>query len=311
MGALLGQGSLVRFIDQVECPDVAVDRHGSRYWVLGLLLSLFLQFAGRTSLNPLDADYCRDPGFVEDVRGVLLALLALFRGEMARGGTRDAVTLLEDRQRCEELLVLLSTRSSAVDMGALSRQPEVLQPQANAEESGVRPLSLLTWNIAGEALACTAPSSWSLKDKDHAVLSEILRWAPDVLALQECATAGRLSTLTSRGYVFVGAAPCHEGYVQLYFKLALAFESCLPSFHSSPLPAVCSILVHNGLRLFVAAVHLAPGGNGGDMRMRQMQALRSWQRSAKAETAVLLGDFSVRDVEVDTWCINLGLSESY
>ena len=115
-------------------------------------------------MDPLDPSYPRNPGIVEDIRSVLLATLALFRGEMARGGSRDASVLLEDAKRSEEFIRLVGARVEIADAPALL-DPARRQPPDVPEDAAMRHLSLLTWNVAGDALACTAPSSWSLRDK--------------------------------------------------------------------------------------------------------------------------------------------------
>ena len=80
---------------------------------------------------------------------------------------------------------------------------------------------VVTWNISAvgdEYKSCQAPERWSGEEQVSAVVQEILRWAPDVISLQECEDEDALPGLLSKYALVSLAGPTHHGFVHLYVR---------------------------------------------------------------------------------------------
>ena len=148
--------------------------------------------------------------------------------------SHDALKLdaLRDKEGCREFVEGLARRVSGSDGGVGDGRDDgedgdadVVRVAEGVAVSARRvvlddlaPVSVLTWNIDGAGKSRLAPESFTVAEKVAVVQLEILRWAPEVVALQECDGQVGLDALCKQRYDFVGAAAAHRGYVHLYVK---------------------------------------------------------------------------------------------
>ena len=147
-------------------------------------------------------------------------------------------------------------------------------------------------------LSAQAPADeriWSIDDNFDAVQAEVLRLQPDLLSLQECASASAAARLVEK-YTFVGARAGHSdeaGFVHLYLKKPLRqLPLELPG-----LPGVgCSVKLRHAV-VAVVALHLAAGEDAAATRekhlCRAVELAGAWD-----ETVVVLGDLNLKDAEL-------------
>jgi len=167
------------------------------------------------------------------------------------------------------------------------------------ETVGEGQLTSLTWNISTApdlpGVSARAPASWTVADNLAALAREVRRLSPDVLALQECPGEDAVAALGG-AYSFLGSAPSHSGFVHLYAREGVG---CRRLELPSGLPAVAGESRVGDLRLQWLAVHLSPGKEGAARRRRQLaRALAALDGC----TVAVLGDFNVREEEVEVVC---------
>ena len=133
---------------------------------------------------------------------------------------------------------------------------------------------MLTWNVNQklQPLSAQAPADarvWSVDDNFAAVQAEVLRLQPDLLTLQECASATAAPRLAEK-YTFVGARAGHSeeaGFVHLYVKKPLRH---LP-FEVDGLPGVgCRVKLLHAI-VAVVALHLAAGEEAAATREKHLR----------------------------------------
>ena len=190
------------------------------------------------------------------------------------------------------LMERLCLEQAVEEPKSIPGQGQAASRQRFVEVSDFQPLKVLTWNISGNTKSSRAPKSFSVEDKMATVQLEITeRWQPDVLALQECATAESLPLLRAK-YVFVGSQPVEDekrscGFVHLYVHKGLAAERLtLDAFAPA---VVARVRVSPALSFDVAAVHLMPGISGQKERLKQLQACIAPMRP---ECRLVLGDMN-------------------
>ena len=94
------------------------------------------------------------------------------------------------------LMERLCLEQAVEEPKSIPGQGQTASRQRFVEVSDFQPLKVLTWNISGNTKSSRAPKSFSVEDKIATVQLEITeRWQPDLLALQECATAESLPLL--------------------------------------------------------------------------------------------------------------------
>jgi exonuclease III len=253
---------------------------------------------------------------VRSLRSRLRAAFQFLRREVDRLGVRDILHTMrggggEEVRRCRSLVELLAAPSSGqerlgADLAAQSARSSRSLPMLRGDE--VQPLAFVTWNVAGNDVACTAPEGFCAQDKFARVAEALQRWQPDVLAVQESPAEGALVGV-ERSFRLVGSVAAHAGYVQLYVRPE-AEVTVLPIVPG--VPAVFARMKVGACFLTIVVVHLAPHLEGATARREQLavivEALRAVTSVRDDEGAgvapsardgvVLLGDFNVRRDEV-------------
>ena len=179
------------------------------------------------------------------------------------------------------------------DAGTVSVAEGVAVSARRVVLDDLAPVSVLTWNIDGMGKSRLAPESFVLAEKLAIVQLEILRWAPEVVALQECDGDVALEALCKQKYDFVGAAVAHRGYVQLYVKKGVRWGRRQVV---EGLPAVLAEVAFAGKAVCVAGVHLEPHAEGVARRREQLRGVLAAMWGA---SVMVLGDLNARDAEVE------------
>ena len=193
---------------------------------------------------------------------------------------------------------LAPTRRARSTHSAPARAEVVDAGQGNAL---VEPCVVLTWNVNAKSgqKSAQAPADdrvWSAADNLDAVQAEVLRWRPDVFALQECVCSRALPRFDG-SYVLLGSRVGHSaaaGAVYLYAKTALEVEPLL----LTGVPGVGAVLRIAGQRLAFLALHLASGSASAGQRRRHLQDALAAAAVGDPGGVVLLGDLNVRDEEL-------------
>ena len=229
-GARGSRGVAVDMLDGfVECADSA----DVGVFVLGAIAQRVAKAASVQCAGDLTG--------ADSVRSLRLrAAFQFLRREVDRLGVRDILHILrggreEEVKRCRSLLELLAAPPSGQErLGADSEAQNACSsrslPMLRGDE--VQPLAFVTWNVAGNDVACTAPEGFCAQDKFARVAEALQRWQPDVLAVQESPGEGALMGV-ERSFRLVGAVAAHAGHVQLYVRRE-AEVTLLPSFQEYP-----------------------------------------------------------------------------
>ena len=308
VGARGSRGVAVDMLDGfVECADSA----DVGVFVLGAIAQRVAKAASVQCAGDLTGAES-----VRSLRSRLRAAFQFLRREVDRLGVRDILHILrggreEEVKRCRSLLELLAAPSSGQErLGAESEAQNACSsrflPMLRGDE--VQPLAFVTWNVAGNDVAITAPEGFCAQDKFARVAEALQRWQPDVLAVQESPGEGALMGV-ERSFRLVGAVAAHAGHVQLYVRRE-AEVTLLPSVPG--VPAVFARMKVGACFLTIVVVHLAPHLEGATARREQLasivEALRAETRvrddvgaglaPSGRDGVVLLGDFNVRCDEV-------------
>lgn len=181
------------------------------------------------------------------------------------------------------------------------------------------PLSLLTWNLAGDAL----PYGRTLTqdDKSTMILAEIRRCVPDILLIQESCFSN--SFWTDIGYARAGlSAKTHgDGVTEILYNTSscrLRHAWNVPA--NWPLPfagpkdiydfPIARFDLQGGTEITVVSVHLAAGTQGAQQRSTQLRVLK---QSLKDVTTPLIiaGDTNMRESETRDACTTLACHDAF
>ena len=272
-------------------PPCAESRE-SLLWCLGLVVNEILQMMGAFAAQPAGDD------FLENVRQAAVGWFASLRASADETGDRDVLPQLSKTRRCHDLLQGWSSArvprasQSAALRAAAARDSSVRGPGPGAPKAQMR---FVTWNIAQApglpGKSAQAPDSWTRAENLSSIEQELLRWSPDVVALQECPSAAPLARLRHH-YELVGASVSHAGFVHLYRRPGAALER-VPL---RDVPAVVARVQVGGLVLHVVAVHLRHGSGSNSAHSRRV-ALRKALRHCTGDAVMVLGDFNIREEE--------------
>jgi len=171
-------------------------------------------------------------------------------------------------------------------------------------------------NISQAMLSEMAPDSFSAKDQNNALINELLRNDPDVIALQECPDPDwAMKSGGFKGYRSVGSTPSHAGHVVLLVRESIAVTQG-GVIIVDDLPMVSALLLMNGkLPVMVASVHLEPFQQGSFARQDQVDQLLELAATTPSNHGppsmlVFAGDTNMREEEdsviegkglVDVW----------
>ena len=186
LGALLnGSSGFEEISEMVVRPRPPGGRRDSALLALGLILHRVGRWAAMVDVVEEEWDEAFVGNFVCRTRRCLAATFTALRREVEGSGGRDVFGYLCSEEACRNTLEKL-----------------LVPPVVVTEDVGVRGgpkefLKFLTWNISGMQVSAQAPGDgrWTLKDNMAAVEAEIVRWDPDVVALQECSDECGLSRL--------------------------------------------------------------------------------------------------------------------
>ena len=220
-------------------------------------------------------------------------------GDCSHG--REVLPQLPDAEACRAWLQKLVSKPDVVLRHARSLAPlRMTLPQEGGSALSLEPVAVLTWTVNQKIrpLSAQAPADsrvWSVDDNFAAVRAEVLRLQPDLLTLQECASATAAPRFAEK-YTFVGARAGHSeaaGFVHLYVKKSFRH---LP-LEVDGLPGIgCRVKM---LHTFVAvvALHLSAGEEAAVTREKHLRRVVDLT-DATEDTVVLLGDLNVRDSEL-------------
>ena len=156
--------------------------------VLGMILQVLLKGTDRACCSVEDA------AFLASTRNALCTSFSELRMEADKRESRDVLLQLSTKASCERFLNMMSeahtSRAVVSPVPACAAAPTRVR---KVEVSDFQPLQILSWNIAADSKSRLAPESFSVADKMAAVQQEILRWSPDIVALQECSSSHCLS----------------------------------------------------------------------------------------------------------------------
>ena len=293
-GLLKPQAAVVDMVDicKAPCPDCA-DSTESLLLCVGLIMHRVGEFAKEQVLDPSSNKYLRN------VRCALLRAFAAFRAQADSTGERDVLQQLHNETTCKQFLRLVGEDVQPEEAVTTS---SVVSAPGIAARGLQEPLKLLTWNIAVAAgnPSKDAPETWSIDDNVLAIQSEILRWRPAILALQECAIASPLERLVQYGYTLIGCSgPLHCGHVHLYVDRRLGL--IMDHVEVANAAGVLGVMNRDGVRFSVVAVHLPPHAGEAERRKKQLLVLLR-AIPCDVEAVLVLGDLDVREEEMSSLC---------
>jgi len=193
-----------------------------------------------------------------------------------------------------------------------STPPRICDVAASLES-----IRLVTFNVAGCVPSKEAPSSWDTTIATGAIVEEVTKSDPDILALQECPTRDHTKLLqTFPSYQVIGTTPSHADYVVLLVKKGIharVVPTTALGVRGEGVPMVLAELSYpekRNRKILVASVHLAPFKGGSKKREEQVGALLQHARDAGVPI-VLAGDTNMRESEDDAMEDELGLSDAW
>lgn len=327
----------------VQTPECRVPSQRILY-AFGRVLGRVSTAADVETLNP------NGEAFVPDTGLAARAVFAYLRQKVSEHGVWDVADVLRDAAACREVLRKFNTVPSlrsgapAVCQSGVSGHPgegadaTVLTPDVDSvrlatgvpggsepsnsslavRSTGVCPLRVATWNIAGGHVSAQAPAKFCAEDQRASVFRELARWHDaygcDVLALQECEHAEAYSELiTDYDLAGVVEATANRGYVHVYVRRRddLKHER-LEVGSGSPCVAVRVVVKKGDMseRAFVVvAVHL-PHGDAIERRKAVLQGVVGKLKEKKHE-AILVGDMNMnKEDEASAVCEDLRLKDA-
>ena len=306
-------GSLIH-VDEVRAggEEVAVERAAypvaagaasdSTLAVLGMVFARLGRMAGVAALDVASAN------FVAEAEAALVSAFRNLRAEADARGSRAVEEQFKTRESCLAYLSGMGAGSGSVARrshgGSGSHAPGASPSGSGTGTREMGVVRMLSWNIAGEDLSCSAPASWSVADKMFAVKAEIARLRPDILALQENPGA-LVSPVVPDGFDLVGSVEGHPAgcFVQLYGRAGLGLVRVnLPR----GAPAVMGRCEVGGVGVAFVSAHLFPHEGNEAERARQLRLICS---ARGRDAIVVLGDLNVRRDEVQTLCEGQGLRD--
>ena len=158
--------------------------------MLGMILQVLLRGTDRACCSVEDA------AFLASTKHALCACFGELRREADKRDSRDVLRQLSNKASCERFLDMMSeAHTSRAVVTPVPACPAATTRVRKVEVCDFQPLQILTWNIAADSKSRLAPESFSVADKMGAVQQEILRWSPDIVALQECPSKRNLIML--------------------------------------------------------------------------------------------------------------------
>ena len=173
-------------LEQAEFPPCDSSMDGTAC-VLGMVVSRLCSHVKLRFADLASEDY------VKRARAGLRLGFGMLRAGEDQSGERDVLRLLRLRDSCMELLRLLSGSFGSSDGAGAEAAGTGSGPATTStvKESEFQPLRLLTLNIAGTQTSASGPAWWTEGDKVAAMLLEVARWDPHVIAFQECSGRDR------------------------------------------------------------------------------------------------------------------------
>ena len=309
---LSAEGPIVEFAEAVPKCDVKSQQIAAAF---GVLLGRVAAAAKEDALNVASGS------FVPDTCAVLRAAFARFRSDLEERGGRDVGVLLSDAAQCRAVLRAfgkppsLTERRAGVGgafgasgscpVGPASDLAAGRRAEGEACEGGQGGglLRVATWNIAGGQKSAQAPDSFDMKDQRAALVGEVSRWCHafrcDAVALQECEGPGRMEEFDG-SLVFVGSAAATQtrGYVHMYVRPGVQYERVVVDDGSPCVAARVQVSSSTNEQVCVVAVHLPAGAERAGERQRALSLIVQGVRREE-ENVLVVGDFNIRDDEVD------------
>ena len=289
-------GSDAVILEQAEFPVCDSSMDGTAC-MLGLVASRLCAHANVRMADVASGD------FAKRARSGLRMGFSMLRAAADRNGERDVLRQLHSRHSCVAFLRQLSGGGDVVgEAGGPDSVGRRLVEDASADAARhvpaaeFHPMRLLTWNVAGKMTSASGPEWWRPNDKVAVMRGDLARWAPDVVALQECPEEGHWEGL-SVDYTLVGAARVREdardaGFVHLYVKRGLRAERV----SGGGWPGVIAEVQVQGEVVKIVAAHLVHGPGAGAARLRQARTMFDLSGGGNV---LLMGDLNVREDEME------------
>ena len=269
----------------------------------------------------VDDDDCADQKLVEDLYDCTTSFTTNHNTNGTARKTRHVgciiatavfLVLLAVAYGISNLLLELCLSFSESDLGESFTMNE--QTNSNNSQTALR-LKLVTMNIAGMEPSQSAPESWNYAQQQEAILREVLRSDPDIIALQEAPSATLPSGLfdhDDKTYRQLHSVPSHAGYVTLLVRSEM--ETSAMKLESN-VPISATILSWEDRRLVIASAHLAPFQQNSAQRQKEVETLIQGATNAAtaglANALIFLGDTNMRSFEDQTMENDLGLVDAW
>ena len=190
----------------------------------------------------------------------------------------------------------------------------MINEEKNSNNRIVVRLKLVTMNIAGMEPSQSAPDSWNKEQQRAALIEEILRSDPDIIALQEAPSDVLSSGMfdhDDRTFRQLHSVPSHAGYVTLFVRSEMETGALNLG---NKVPIVASFLFCERLNLVIASAHLAPFEQRSYQRQKEVDTLIHVARDSNAgpvDAIIFLGDTNMRSFEDQTMEGDLGLIDAW
>ena len=188
--------------------------------------------------------------------------------------------------------------------------PYSTPPRISQEAISLQFLRWVSFNVAGCVPSKEAPESWSINVVTEAIVKEVLRYDPDIIALQEYPTGDPAKLLqTFPSYQIMGSTLSHADHVVLLVKKGISARPVLLSTaFDFEIPVVLAELNYKQRKLLVGSVHLAPFESGSVERQMQVEAILKYAKTKDESIPVIFaGDTNMREREDDVMENDLGL----
>ncbi len=228
------------------------------------------------------------------------------------------------------ILILFLMSSSEDTTGQLGGKKRIHEEMNNSSSNNnmscssstaLESLTIVSMNLAACEPSQSASRDWTHQKSIHAMRAEILKFSPDIIALQECPSPSGGQFSVSRifpAYQSMGATYSHADQVILLVRRGISARPISLNANAKHLPAVMAEISwkkndnnrqsQSHRRLLIASVHLVPFQSGAKLRKEQVKSLL--QKASDLSLPLLFaGDTNMRVSEDATMEKELNLRD--